>query len=1176
MSISKFSTHDDQMSMETQETRMLLSRRSSAVQLNGHFEICEIESEMNQDESLTRTFEIVNSSALSQQLDAHLQRQDVEIPSINMHEMPSKVSSRSASPSKPKSQRQLHDDVESVKIQKNVAATSLRSRPRSPSLETNSTSCLPSGKLEHPAKQVPKLSSRQVSERITLHDNGALAIRPSLSTRQRSERQQTHWNLNSEEGSTLIRPVESMPCANNTQERSDNGESHVNTYHHHELSQSETNPAKKHSTSSALVIKSILSSPVSRFVPLDNLWTYGQRVFGRYKRTPYFYSGNLATYLGAGMFMVVFDDGTINYRVQREDIMVREMLTTSNQMLKKHGVDESKNSPCTRRKSDASSAKSNSNLTEKYAIDMKLRRKSQQMLYDDIVNHCPDALVAPEMRLLPSQHVMVDFSLTPPREVILSFDDNCVVAEVGVTSFKCSQPKTENERCVIQDEALNMTRLDCGVAYEDDSTQASDSEDSSDEDMLMTPWQQMTQTFGITKATRPQRGTGRRATMSSVSQIERISITHKGRRQQNSITPKSFWQIIVEYFLRGNRRVQPTKLTDELALAEHVRLMEAKLYTMRSDRCNATQKAGDSVRVVYERAPNGIRAYGAVTRRVENGSYAVLTEDEDSLTVEVVPQNKVELLPSVNELEQQLTDIERSQRVFFAGQKVQVSLHPETRFCGRGVITLEQESQTYFHVLLESRIRLVNVPIDKIIPVQEKKKATISITEDQFLVCNNKVKVYIGDQIYVKCMTENDDLGTTSEEEKVGHLNGVYSNNTAAVDFADGSTGYEIPPHLIYKRKRLSVPLDLDVRSLKNAVLMQASATAQSGGKRTIPVLEEGYQVKADHPRKAAVASCVVIKIHPSSACDLRFSDGTIIFEVFPSQMIIDSIENQRFQLQARFCTNESRNRTLQMPVYAIDDYVLAWSSRFGRYCSAKIRAKTFNDSISDSESEPGVDRSASSIVQSIATDSVEYTLVFDYGEQTTHVPTDKITRLDDTTALSHTQRLTNYSIDTMGFELSRVTYTIGEAVMARVHGTARYFNGIVEAVNEKERVCVVCFDSSERDIAVPFSAMFSINSKLHMGSRGSSTCTKRLNSSSSIATSRTQFLSRHRVSDDATSTLDAGLRSRRNSIGPIRNMLKSTALSMFRNSQSKRNLDPRRPSHMITEIGARFHRPHR
>ncbi|RLN59599.1 hypothetical protein BBJ29_003661 [Phytophthora kernoviae] len=444
-----------------------------------------------------------------------------------------------------------------------------------------------------------------------------------------------------------------------------------------------------------------------------------------------------------------------------------------------------------------------------------------------------------------------------------------------------------------------MKRLECGVGYEDDSTQVSDSDESSEEDMSMTPWQQMTQTFGMGKAARG--GQRRRSSVSSVSQIDRLSMKQK---KPSITTPKNLKQIISDYFLRGSK-VQPSN-SSEIALAEHVRRMDAKLISIRSALCksggfgpltstSSTREVPTSIRVVYERAPNGVRAYGTVTECIEGGGYAVVTEDEHGISVQVISEDKVDFLPSARELEQQLNDLERSQRVLFAGQKVHVSLYPGSRFSGSGLITLERDPRSRFHVLLANRIRLVNVPVDKISPVREKKKAAVTITEDQFLVCSNKVKVYIGDQIYVKCAT-GDDLDGSTEEEKLGLLNGIYSNRTAAVDFADGSTGYEVPPHLIFKRKRLHVPVDQDVRSLKNAVLMQASAAANGGAGGNPLVLEEGYQVKADHPSKASVESCVVIKTHRSTACDLRFSDGTIAFEVFPSQMIIDSVGQQRMK----------------------------------------------------------------------------------------------------------------------------------------------------------------------------------------------------------------------------------------------------------------------------------------
>ncbi|KAF1773208.1 hypothetical protein GQ600_26680 [Phytophthora cactorum] len=971
-----------------------------------------------------------NPSPLSRQFSARLQPQDIETTINSMLESPTRNASRHSSATLVSGRLQVvHGDPTSTNTLETPPVSPRRSRPSSPCQEMNDNvrvrSDLSANKPELPPRSIPHSSDikpeqpirkiplspiRQLSQRIKLHDDGALAVnRPIMPIRQPSERLQIHRDgaVTVKRNSAGIKTIEAVsidPGGINTRDSNDQGAA----YQHHETTRSESIHEHSSDAPPSSATEPALPSSISRFVPLHSQWTYGQRVFGRYKKTPYFYSGNLATYLGGGMFMVVFDDGTLDYRVRREDIMLREHPGTtspSNHQTRKRRGSQDQDNSLKRRESESTSI----NPSE-----------------------------APEMHLSPLQHVMVDFSVTPPREMVLSFDDSGTAYEVGLPS--CSVTSTVNEtwRLLLEDEALTMKRLECGVAYEDDSTQVSDSDESSDEDMTMTPWQQMTQTFGMGKAARPQR---RRSSVSTVSQVDRLSITHKGRKQIIS-TPRSLKQIITDYFLRGNKKVQPAKLTDELVLAEHVRLMEANLQTMRSTRCSSGSPTASLIargdcrlRVVYERAPDGIRTYGTVTERVEDGSYAVVTEDEDGISAQVVAHDKVDFLPSVDELEQQLTDLERSQRVLFAGQKVQVSLYPGSRFSGHGLITLEREYQSRFHILLANRIRLVNVPADMISPLREKKKAAVTITEDLFLVCSDKVKVYIGDQIYVKCSAGNGDLDTTSEEEKVGLLNGVYSNRTAAVDFADGSTGYEIPPHLIFKRKRLTVPADQDVRSLKNAVLMQASAAAHGGGKVSFPVLEEGYQVKADHPSKAAVESCIVIKTHASSACDLRFSDGTIAFEVFPSQMIMDSVEHQRRQTKATatLAPNENANRARQTPIYAVGDYVLAWSSRFGRYCSAKIIARTSQDPINAPEA------------------------------------------MSSPSALSHSQRLTNYSIDAMGFELSPVNFIVGEVVMGRVHGTARYFNGIVEAVNEKDRVCAVCFDSSERDTAVPFSAMFSL-----------------------------------------------------------------------------------------------------
>ncbi|GMF25539.1 unnamed protein product [Phytophthora fragariaefolia] len=1225
--------YDDMAQSDPNEVREALPKatssspsRQTSSRLSGRFQASETGMIPTKQEMSPTSARVSSPSSPSQRFSERLQPQDIEA-QMNKHgaspTMISSGSSRQSSANKLGGQLQLLEDATSTSTQEMPVVSPRRSRPTSPCRDfpQDRTAEKLNSNAEQPTKTgIPLSPSRQLSDRLRIHDDGVITSMhellpkitiPALPTRQLSDRLILHGDGAgaTRRQSPVGLPIETIPIAPGAVETPDtwNTQDHI-IKRSHDLQQDGNRQAHSIHDSMSDTRSIKCSTPTcevttSRFVPLHNQWTYGQSVFGRYKKTPYFYSGNIATYLGAGMFMVVFDDGTLDYRVRREDIMLREHNIQSPQKRKQRNSqgrrDSESGKPIESVQLNSFSGLEPGELNSQ-SEDSKPQRKSIHKLDSTSDREALDGLSAPELHLLPSQHVMVDFSVAPPREMLISFDDwssNNVVAHGPCASLP-SNADINTCRNLLEDETLTMKRLECGVGYEDDSTQVSDSDESSEEDMSMTPWQQMTQTFGMGKTARVQRGTGRRSSISSISQIDRLSITQKGMKQIIP-SPKSLKQIITEYFMRGNKKVQPSKLSEELALAERIRLMEAKLDTMRSARCNATNlgspsstgSPGDanSFRVVYERAPNGVRAYGTVTKLVEGRGYAILTEDEQSISVQVVPEEKVNFLPSIFELEQQLSDLERSQRVLYAGQKVQVSLYPGSRFSGRGLITLEREHQSRFHVLLANRIRLVNVPADKISPLREKKKTAVRITEDQFLICNNKVKVYIGDQIYVRCSAGNGDLDSTAEEEKLGLLNGIYSNRTAAIDFADGSTGYEIPPHLIYKRKRVSVPADQDVRSLKNAVLMQASAAANGGAKGNLPVLEEGYQVKADHPRKAAVESCIVIKTHASSACDLRFSDGTIAFEVFPSQMIIDSAEHQRTVSKATTLTSNDNFDRARQPVYAVGDYVLAWSSRFARYCSAKIIAKTSpeltstpHEVMSSPSANPttGVETLPSPTVHSTtpvasSTPNCLHALVFDYGEQRSQVPPDKITRLDDVTALTHSQRLTNYSIDTMGFELSPVNFTVGESVMARVHGSARYFNGIVEVINEKERVCAVCFDSSERDTAVPFSAMFSVDLRTRFTGRSSST--EKVGSggsSSSESTSKTRFLLRHHGTEEPPSEVAA--RPRRHSSGSVSNMMKSVAGSILRSARSKPSLGPRRASQMITEIGARVRPPER
>lgn len=842
-----------------------------------------------------------------------------------------------------------------------------------------------------------------------------------------------------------------------------------------------------------------LESP--RFKPLRAQWRYGLAVFARYKRTPYFYSGNIATYLGAGLFMVVFDDGTLNYRVKREDIVLRQYETESDENI-----------------ASSSSSSSNTGGTES-SVPGDTRRQSTPASPTKAAAPSPPKLSHlnwhSNSSIVYQNHTMVDFSMTPPRQFAVCDNDDSGGG---------------GERDVLGDEVLGMKRLECGVGYEDDSTQVSDSDESSEEDMSMTPWQQMTQTFGMGKV-RPR--ASRRSSISSLSQVDRLSLAHNGRSMTQILlpSPKGLKQTIQDFLSRKAKKVQPATLGSHVAVLEHVRLMRTRARDL------AAKYASDptfSTRVVVTRpatdgGDDNVRSYGTIKTRLPNGDVEVITEDELMISVQVVAADAVELLPSVNELNLQMRDLVHTSKKLYAGRKVQVNLYPGSRFSGHGVVTLEVASDTTFNVLLRNRIRLVNVPADKLVSLQEKKKATVTITEDQFLVCSDKAKVYIGDQVFVKC--DGDYEGVV--EEKVGILNGVFSNKTAAVDFADGSTGYEVAPALITKRKRPKASADTDLMSLKNAVLMQASGV---GSER----LEVGFHVKADHPRKASVETCVVIQTHPSTACDVRFSDGTIAFEVFPSQMILDNAE------RASALSAGTRSAPALLRDAVPGEYVLAWSSRFGRYCSAKVAGKAAADGV-----------------------AALYTIVFDYGEQKANVPLEKLAPLDRHDALSPTQKLTNYSIDTIGFEISPVAFAVGEAVAARVHGSVQYYRGWVEMIQEKERVCAVQFDSSERDEHVPFSSMFSVDVRNRFQSVGN-----RIGSSSGGGSRLSHFQDEGAMAAaaaGAATTADDAVpnRRRRHSGGSVGSIIMSVAGSIFRSRKESEQAERRRGSHLITEIGA-------
>lgn len=989
------------------------------------------------------------------------------------------------------------------------------------------------------------------------------------------------------------------------------------------------------------------------FEPFRGRWHYGQPVLARYRNTPNFYSGNIATYLGAGLFMVVFDDGTLDYRVRREDLMI---LTQDESVV---GVVGSPSSPGGGNTSSAS-------------LDAS-------------------ASLAP-----PNHQLMVDFSASPPRQVILPVDggfggrqedeqDEFYVRYPHLCPSQTTVVSSLHDSAAdmvatlppsIPDETVFMKQLENGVAFEEDSTQVSDSDDSDGDDMddggeLMTPWQQMTQTFGM-KTLRPR--ATRRSSVSSVSQVERMSnrLTKQGSVNNVLLSPKSFKQMISDYLSKHSKKVTPSgsqkgssidgsagrvELTPQEWLEQMLTRLDASEHDGAGPAATADhtvsiestvsggsgESAASSVmlsrsghghgravptpvtlpsaattavqRVVYERRADGTRAYGTVKARLASGDFAVVTEDEQMITVQAFPPSALLFLPSTTELARQVRCLGHGTKELYAGRRVQVTLYPGSRFSGNGLIVVEkrrkhgasslprrQSTSTpvqtstsdgaqqdpdhpIFHVLLQNRIRLHNVPADKLIPMMEKhrRQAGASITDDQFLICSNKTKVFIGDQVLVKCA--GDAEGATTEE-KVGVLNGVYSNRTAAIDFADGSTGYEVLPHRISKRKKPRYPhADQDVLSLKNAVLMQArsgntagngngngSGSSTGSGSRDhashrLPhpggevdysppydTIEEGFQVMADHPRRATVEKCVVIKTHPSSACDLRFADGTISFEVFPSQMVLEGVDRRRRQ-RRRSRSRLRLRRTRSGRAFdetedededeedernewepRVGEYVLAWSSRFGRFCSAKVSGRAASSTNASTGPIAAATTAAGTHAAAAPPGSVFFSVVFDYGELRANVPIERLARIDDADVLLPTQKLTNYSIDTMGFELWSVGFSVGEAVMARVHGSATYFPGVVEYVYDSTagnagnsssnsgslkarrgsntsahvgpRVCGVLFDSGERDPRVPFTSAFSVDPRhrfLHSvhtsNTRGSSSSGKGNHGATRVAT---------------------------------------------------------------------------
>ncbi|KAI9914530.1 hypothetical protein PsorP6_008139 [Peronosclerospora sorghi] len=91
-----------------------------------------------------------------------------------------------------------------------------------------------------------------------------------------------------------------------------------------------------------------------------------------------------------------------------------------------------------------------------------------------------------------------------------------------------------------------MKRLECGVGYEDGSTQPSDLDDWSEEDLSMPRWQQMTQTFGMGKGT---------SCSTTIKHFIDQSTIDSAKEQKPIVSmPKSLKPISSDYFLRGSKK----------------------------------------------------------------------------------------------------------------------------------------------------------------------------------------------------------------------------------------------------------------------------------------------------------------------------------------------------------------------------------------------------------------------------------------------------------------------------------------------------------------------------------------------------------------------------------------------------------------------------------------------
>ncbi|OQR86370.1 hypothetical protein ACHHYP_10606 [Achlya hypogyna] len=288
-----------------------------------------------------------------------------------------------------------------------------------------------------------------------------------------------------------------------------------------------------------------------------------------------------------------------------------------------------------------------------------------------------------------------------------------------------------------------------------------------------------------------------------------------------------------------------------------------------------------------------------------------------------------------------------------------------------------------------------------------------------FLLLDGMIRIELGGRVLV---TYRDPF-----ERRYGYFLGVNTNGTAVIQ---------------YDEKDVDARVEIkDVSAAAEQDAADDLATLVRDQLKDDVVILEGFRVLSKHPMLSNMQPCTVLRDNGNGTYDLQFLDGMTTSAVDRSRIEVESSvqEEQLKRLEA--------TRSAAAVAFVKGQLVAAYSPRFLRYCAGHITG--------------------------IQADAGLYTIAFDYGDWVSDIPSSEVTTLPDAT-LQRCGNLISYSTTLLGpDECDDTVIAVGHRVMARLCGSAMYFEARVESVEAK--TVGVKYLSGVGDASVPRAHVFSL-----------------------------------------------------------------------------------------------------